>query len=394
MTLAGLLDATLSDTALADAVARAGAPAFDLTAPPALRAFAVAALAADPARGGAGRTVFAVTATTREGRGPARRAGRPAQPRRGRPCCRPGRRCRTSGSPRGRTPSDSGWPCCDGWRTRPATIRRPGRSGSSSRRYAACCSRWSPVSATWSRSPSTADDEVDLDRMVEALVDIGYARVDLVEKRGELAVRGGIVDVFPPTEEHPVRVEFFGDTVEEIRAFAVADQARSGRRRRSERAEHGLWAPPCRELLLTPAVRERAKEQAAVQAAAGRPSWLRCSTGSPTGHRGRGHGVARAGAGRRAATGAARPAGAAPTSCVCDPERVRARAVDLVRTSEEFLGRLLGGRGLWRSGADRPGRGGLPRRRRPARDRGRARHPVVDRHAVHRGCGAGGRTPR
>ena len=37
-------------------------------------------------------------------------------------------------------------------------------------------------------------------------------------------MRGGIVDVFPPTEEHPVRVEFWGDEVEEIRSFAVADQ--------------------------------------------------------------------------------------------------------------------------------------------------------------------------
>ena len=51
-----------------------------------------------------------------------------------------------------------------------------------------------------------------------------YSRVDLVEKRGEFAVRGGIVDVFPPTEEHPLRVEFFGDEIDEIRSFAVADQ--------------------------------------------------------------------------------------------------------------------------------------------------------------------------
>ena len=54
--------------------------------------------------------------------------------------------------------------------------------------------------------------------------DAAYSRVDLVERRGEFAVRGGIVDVFPPTEEHPLRVEFWGDDVEEIRSFAVADQ--------------------------------------------------------------------------------------------------------------------------------------------------------------------------
>src|SRR5690606_24453582 len=59
-------------------------------------------------------------------------------------------------------------------------------------------------------------------------------------------------DVFPPTEEHPLRLELWGDTVEEIRWFAVADQ------RSLEVAPDGLWAPPCREILLTDAVRERA----------------------------------------------------------------------------------------------------------------------------------------
>ncbi|MDN5791266.1 MAG: DEAD/DEAH box helicase, partial [Micrococcales bacterium] len=95
-------------------------------------------------------------------------------------------------------------------------------------------------------------DERPLDEVVDALAAAAYVRTDLVERRGEFAVRGGILDVFSPTEEHPVRVEFWGDTVEEIRWFKVADQ------RSMEIAEHGLWAPPCREMLLTPAVRERA----------------------------------------------------------------------------------------------------------------------------------------
>ena len=73
-----------------------------------------------------------------------------------------------------------------------------------------------------------------------------------MEKRGEFAVRGGIVDVFPPTEEHPLRVEFWGDEVEEIRSFSVADQ-------RTLEPASRLWAPPCRELLLTDEVRERAR---------------------------------------------------------------------------------------------------------------------------------------
>src|SRR5690606_6985368 len=92
----------------------------------------------------------------------------------------------------------------------------------------------------------------DLSEVVEALSKAAYTRVELVEGRGEFAVRGGILDVFPPTEEHPLRIEFWGDDIEEIRYFKVADQ------RSLEIAEHGLWAPPCRELLLTASVRARA----------------------------------------------------------------------------------------------------------------------------------------
>ena len=68
----------------------------------------------------------------------------------------------------------------------------------------------------------------ELDDLLVRLVEIGYSRADMVGNRGEIAVRGGIVDVFPPTEEHPLRVEFFGDTIEEIRYFKVADQRSIG----------------------------------------------------------------------------------------------------------------------------------------------------------------------
>jgi transcription-repair coupling factor (superfamily II helicase) len=95
-------------------------------------------------------------------------------------------------------------------------------------------------------------DRVDLDDVAQRLVDAAYARVDMVERRGEFAVRGGILDVFPPTEDHPLRIELWGEDVEEIRWFSVADQ------RSLEVADHGLWAPPCREILLTDDVRERA----------------------------------------------------------------------------------------------------------------------------------------
>ncbi|WP_460468901.1 transcription-repair coupling factor [Calidifontibacter terrae] len=98
-----------------------------------------------------------------------------------------------------------------------------------------------------------AGDRADLEDVVQALAEAAYTRTDLVERRGEFAVRGGILDVFPPTEQHPLRVDFFGDEVEEIRWFKVADQ------RTTDLADHGLWAPPCREMLLTDQVRERAR---------------------------------------------------------------------------------------------------------------------------------------
>jgi transcription-repair coupling factor (superfamily II helicase) len=79
-------------------------------------------------------------------------------------------------------------------------------------------------------------EEHGLDRLVQEFADAAYVRVDLVERRGEFAVRGGIVDVFPPTEEHPLRVEFFGDEVEQVRPFAVADQ-----RSLAIEARNGPW---------------------------------------------------------------------------------------------------------------------------------------------------------
>ncbi|HEY6800968.1 MAG TPA: transcription-repair coupling factor, partial [Agromyces sp.] len=94
----------------------------------------------------------------------------------------------------------------------------------------------------------------DLARIASTLVDLAYTRVDMVGRRGEFAVRGGILDVFPPTADHPVRVEFFGDEVEEVRAFSVADQ------RSLPDVVEKVTLAPSRELLLTPAVRQRARE--------------------------------------------------------------------------------------------------------------------------------------
>lgn len=92
----------------------------------------------------------------------------------------------------------------------------------------------------------------DLAEITHRMVELAYARVDMVSRRGEFAVRGGILDVFPPIADHPYRIEFFGDEVDQIRAFSVADQ----RSLPGDVAEVELV--PSRELLLTDAVRTRA----------------------------------------------------------------------------------------------------------------------------------------
>jgi transcription-repair coupling factor (superfamily II helicase) len=84
---------------------------------------------------------------------------------------------------------------------------------------------------------------VDRDALVEVLLAAGYARMPLVEEPGELAVRGGILDLFPPPRARPVRVELLGDEIESIRDFDPASQ------RSLEACGHAV-APPPREILL------------------------------------------------------------------------------------------------------------------------------------------------
>jgi len=94
-------------------------------------------------------------------------------------------------------------------------------------------------------------DRVDRDELVERLVAMGYRREYQVEARGELAVRGSIVDVYPSTDDHPVRIDLWGDEVDRLSAFGVADQ-------RSTHDVEGAAVFPTRELLPTAEVRERA----------------------------------------------------------------------------------------------------------------------------------------
>ena len=70
----------------------------------------------------------------------------------------------------------------------------------------------------------TAGASSDLDLVTEHLALAGYERVDRVQERGQFAVRGGLVDVFPTTGRDPLRVEFFGDVIEAIRAFSPFTQ--------------------------------------------------------------------------------------------------------------------------------------------------------------------------
>jgi transcription-repair coupling factor (superfamily II helicase) len=79
-------------------------------------------------------------------------------------------------------------------------------------------------------------EEIALDEVVRDLVAAGYERVEQVEERGQLALRGGILDVFPATEERAVRVELFGDEIESMRWFSTFTQRSLGDAERVELA--------------------------------------------------------------------------------------------------------------------------------------------------------------
>ncbi len=168
----------------------------------------------------------------------------------------------------------------------------------------------------------------DVTEVARRLVDAAYTRVDLVERRGEFAVRGGIVDVFPPTEEHPVRIDFFGDEVDEIRPFAVADQ------RSFPESLPEIVASPCRELLLNADVRSRAAALATRKTL--NPTILELFERIAQGHAVDGmEGLSPVLVDRLELLVEALPANS--TVVVAEPERVRSRAHELVETSAEFL---------------------------------------------------------
>jgi transcription-repair coupling factor (superfamily II helicase) len=328
MSLQGLVRVIADDPELRRALSEAAAPVSpgaDLTAPPALRPFLAAALATAGVAGDESRRfVLAVTATAREAEDLTAALG----------SLLPGAAAAYF-PPWETLPHERLSPRSDTSGQRLAVLRRlthpdPGdpRSGPLTVVAAPVRCLLQPMAGGLGALEPVRlreGESADLDNLVIRLVEIGYSRTELVEKRGDLAVRGGILDVFPPTEEHPLRIEFFGDTVEEIRFFRVADQ------RSLSSAPDGLWAAPCRELLLTPAVRERAKALAAEHPG------LSDVLGKLA------DGITVEGMEAFAPVLADRMEllldYVPPGSCVlaCDPERIRARAAELVSTSQEFL---------------------------------------------------------
>lgn len=85
---------------------------------------------------------------------------------------------------------------------------------------------------------------VEWEQLIAKFSFLGYERVDLVEAKGQFAVRGGIIDIFLLNEEEPVRIEFFDDEIDSIRFFGLEDQ-------RSHAEISNLTIGPARELLIT-----------------------------------------------------------------------------------------------------------------------------------------------
>jgi transcription-repair coupling factor (superfamily II helicase) len=86
--------------------------------------------------------------------------------------------------------------------------------------------KYLPTKKLWLESivNLTINDEIDINKLVDKLYNIGYVRETIVGKTGELAVRGFVLDVYPVNEKMPIRIEFFGNIIESIRYFDVDNQ--------------------------------------------------------------------------------------------------------------------------------------------------------------------------
>jgi transcription-repair coupling factor (superfamily II helicase) len=105
----------------------------------------------------------------------------------------------------------------------------------------------------------TAGEEVDLDEVAQRLVELGYEHIDQVTERAQFAFRGGILDVFPATEERAIRIELFGDEVESLRWFSTFTQRSLGDAERVELAPAAELAAEHRELAEIAALEDEAE---------------------------------------------------------------------------------------------------------------------------------------
>ena len=112
---------------------------------------------------------------------------------------------------------------------------------------------------------------IDIDALCEQLVHFGYRRETVVEHRGEFARRGAIVDIYPSTDDEPIRIDLWGDEVDRLSHFTVADQ-------RSTIDVATTLIFPARELLYVEGLKERAASLIASEPW-GREQWERLSEG-------------------------------------------------------------------------------------------------------------------
>jgi transcription-repair coupling factor (superfamily II helicase) len=105
-----------------------------------------------------------------------------------------------------------------------------------------------------------AEDELDRDALVKALADSGYLRVPVVEDPGSFAVRGALLDVWPPSLDEPVRIEMYGELVLSIAPFDPYEQ-RTKKVNGEDVKLRDVWLAPAREAVLTRETTARAKDR-------------------------------------------------------------------------------------------------------------------------------------
>ncbi|MGH2752371.1 MAG: transcription-repair coupling factor [Actinomycetota bacterium] len=166
--------------------------------------------------------------------------------------------------------------------------------------------------------------EPSLEAVAQRLVEMGYERNYIVERRGEFAIRGGILDVFAPAAERPVRAEFWGDEITSLRQFALASQ-------RSLEELDGFEVGAARELVTDETTKKRAAELMMGQNAADHHVLAQLAEG-----------VIEQGAERLLPrlVGELKPLGAllpeGSPAVILEPKRVRDRADEIIDQVEEW----------------------------------------------------------